>query len=199
MINIAVVGATGLVGQKMIQVLQERKFPVKHFFAVASANSNGKTVKFNNEEHIVYDIEKFDFSKIQLAIFSAGGSTSKKWAPVLSGKGIFVIDNSSAWRMDENVPLVVPEINAESVLPNSYIIANPNCSTIQMVLALKPLDDAFNLKNIVVSTYQSVSGAGYKGTKQMRDEIETGNSKEPIFPHQIAYNAIPHIGAFFME
>ncbi|MCK5076542.1 MAG: aspartate-semialdehyde dehydrogenase [Calditrichia bacterium] len=192
--NIAVVGATGLVGKKMIQVLQERNFPLNNFYAVASKNSVGKKVKFNNKEYIVEDIEEFDFNKIQLAIFSAGGSTSKIWAPRLTEKGIWVVDNSSAWRTDENVPLVVPEINPHSIGKNDFIIANPNCSTIQMVIALKPLDNEFNLRKVIVSTYQSVSGAGYKGVQQMEEEIKSGKSKIAIFPHQIAYNCIPQIG-----
>ena len=162
--KLAVVGATGVVGQKMIAVLEEKKLPIDEYVFFASARSAGKTIKFGNDIYVVKELtedslkDNFDF-----ALFSAGGETSLKYAPIASKHGCIVIDNSSAFRMNDNVPLVIPEVNPDDIKWNKGIIANPNCSTIQAVCALKPLDDAFGIKRIVYSTYQAVSGAGSKG------------------------------------
>lgn len=195
--NLAIVGATGLVGQTILKVLEERNISFDNLYLVASKKSKGKTVSFKGTNYIVESLEEFDPSPVDLAIFSAGGSTSQKFAPVFADHGVFVIDNSSAWRMEPGVPLVVPEINAHTISPKTRIIANPNCSTIQMVMALKPLHDAFKLKKVVVSTYQSVTGAGSKAVNQLEKEIRGENPEEQAFPHPIAYNCIPHIDVFF--
>ena len=194
--KIAVVGATGLVGRKIIKVLEERQIMPESFFAVASERSVGNTVLFNGNEFTVISIEDVLKEQPDIAIFSAGGSTSKQWAPEFAKIGCFVIDNSSAWRMDDNCPLVVPEINASAIKNNSYIIANPNCSTIGLLMALAPLHNKYNIKRVVVSTYQSVTGSGAKGIKQLLDEQKGETPAEKAYPHQIHMNVIPHGGDF---
>ncbi|MBR9976253.1 MAG: aspartate-semialdehyde dehydrogenase [Bacteroidetes bacterium] len=195
--RIAVVGATGLVGRTMLNVLEERRFPVSRIIPVATERSAGTTVPFAGEELPVVAIGEDVFDGIDIALFSAGGSTAKTWAPVAVKHGAVVIDNSSAFRMQEDVPLIVPEVNAAH-LPDAAprIIANPNCSTIQMVVALAPLQRRYGIRRIVVSTYQSVSGAGKKGLDQLEMELEGRNSPVRAFPHPIAGNALPHIAAF---
>ncbi|HKK68081.1 MAG TPA: aspartate-semialdehyde dehydrogenase, partial [Bacteroidales bacterium] len=168
--KIAVVGATGLVGQTIIKVIEELNLPVSDLIPVASARSQGKTVRFRGKTIKVVDANTAISKEPKVAIFSAGASVSRKLAPQFADAGIIVIDNSSAWRMDENVPLVVPEVNASQILKKHKIIANPNCSTIQMVVALHPLHKAYNLKRVIVSTYQSVTGSGIKGAQQLDDE-----------------------------
>ncbi len=193
--KVAVVGATGLVGTKMLQVLEERNFPVTKLFPVASARSVGKKVKFRGKKVAVIGMEDCIAKKPQVAIFSAGGSTSLEWAPKFAEAGIFVIDNSSAWRMDPTKKLVVPEVNAGVLTKNDKIIANPNCSTIQMVVALKPLHDIFKIKRIVVSTYQSVTGTGVKAVEQLTNERK-GKPGAMAYPYQIDLNVLPHIDSF---
>ncbi|MGB9679571.1 MAG: aspartate-semialdehyde dehydrogenase [Minisyncoccia bacterium] len=194
-INLAIVGATGMVGRTFLKVLEERNFPVDKLYLFASSKSAGQKITFKNIDYIVEELNEKGFEKdIQIALFSAGAAISKKFAPIAVSNGITVIDNSSAWRMDVNVPLVVPEVNPKDILLNKGIIANPNCSTIQMVVPLKPLHDKYKIKRIVVSTYQAVSGAGKKGI----DELERTLKGElcQIFPYPIANNCIPHIDLF---
>ncbi|HEY6952657.1 MAG TPA: aspartate-semialdehyde dehydrogenase [Bacteroidota bacterium] len=195
--NVAVVGATGLVGRTMVKVLEERKFPVDHLVLLASERSAGKEMTFNGRTIIVHKLEGHRFAKVDYALFSAGASVSKEFAPIAAQHGAVVIDNSSAFRMDDNVPLVVPEVNQAEAFKNNGIIANPNCSTIQLVVVLKPLHDAFGIKRVVVSTYQSVTGAGQKGLDQLTGELAQKTMAERKFPHPIAYNALPHIDVFF--
>ena len=172
--NIAVVGATGMVGRKFLQVLEERQLPAKEYFLFASARSAGKKMKFMGKEYTVMELTETCFAenKIDIALFSAGGGTSKRFAPCAAQAGTLVIDNSSAWRMDDDVPLVVPEVNPEDIAWNKGIIANPNCSTIQAVVALKPLHDKYGIKRIIYSTYQAVSGAGLAGWKDLENGIK---------------------------
>ncbi len=172
--KVAVVGATGLVGTKMLQILAERNFPVSELIPVASERSIGKEVEFKGKKYKVVGMEAGITAKPALALFSAGGSGSLEWAPKFAEAGITVIDNSSAWRMDVSKPLVVPEVNADVLKPTDKIIANPNCSTIQMVVALNPLHKKYKIKRIVVSTYQSVTGTGKKAVDQLRGEREKG-------------------------
>lgn len=193
--KIAVVGATGLVGTKMLQVLEERNFPITELIPVASEKSVGKTILFKGKEYTIKSLQDAVNAKPQIAIFSAGGSTSTEWAPKFAENKTFVIDNSSAWRMDPMVPLVVPEVNAHAISRNHFIIANPNCSTIQMVVALNPLHQKYQLERVVVSTYQSVTGTGQKAVKQMMDE-RAGNPVDAIYPYQIDMNVLPHIDVF---
>lgn len=193
--KVSVVGATGLVGREMLKVLGERKFPVSELIPVASRNSVGKTISFGGQETKVVSAEEAISRKPDFAIFSAGAQTSLELAPEFAKAGTFVIDNSSAYRMDDKVPLVVPEINGKVLTGNEKIIANPNCSTIQMVLALTPLHRSFVIKRVVVSTYQSVSGSGAKAVNQMMKERE-GKPVEKFYPHQIDMNVIPHGGNF---
>lgn len=193
--KVAVVGATGLVGSRMISVLEERNFPVSELLAVASEKSVGKTVLFRGKGVRVISIEQAVQEKPDIALFSAGGSTSLQWAPKFAEAGTTVIDNSSAWRMHKNIPLVVPEINGSVLSTSDKIIANPNCSTIQMVMVLAPLHLAFNIKRVVVSTYQSVSGSGVKGIQQLKDEQE-GKEGQKAYPHPIHRNVLPHGGDF---
>lgn len=193
--RIAVVGATGLVGSKMLQVLAERNFPVTDLLAVASEKSIGKELEFKGRKLIVTGMQEAIDAKPSIAIFSAGGSTSLKWAPKFAEAGITVIDNSSAWRMDPNVPLVVPEVNAQVLKASDKIIANPNCSTIQMVMVLKPLHDSYRIKRVVVSTYQSVTGTGVKAVQQMLNERK-GIKGEMAYAYPIDQNAIPQIDVF---
>jgi aspartate-semialdehyde dehydrogenase len=193
--KVAVVGATGLVGTKMMQILEERNFPVTKLFPVASARSVGKKVKYCGKKVTVIDMETAIAKKPDIAIFSAGGSTSLEWAPKFAAVGTVVIDNSSAWRMDATKKLVVPEVNANVLTKNDKIIANPNCSTIQMVVALKPLHDRYKIKRIVVSTYQSVTGTGVKAVTQIQNERK-GKTGEMAYPYQIDLNVLPHIDLF---
>ena len=194
---IAVVGATGLVGSKMLQVLEERQFPVTELLPVASERSWGKKVKFQGKEWTVISADEAIARKPALAIFSAGGAVSAELAPRFAAVGCYVVDNSSYWRMDPNVPLIVPEINADVLKRGDYIIANPNCSTIQMVLPLAPLQKEYGIKRIVVSTYQSVTGAGQRGLEQLMAERAGGSGSK--FPHKIDLNALPHIDSFLPD
>ena len=193
--KVAVIGATGLVGTKMLQVLQERQFPITELIPVASEKSVGKQISFGGNSFTVQSLESAVLAKPDIALFSAGGSTSKEWAPKFAEVGTYVIDNSSAWRMEPNIALVVPEVNAQHLQKDSFIIANPNCSTIQMVMALKPLHDLYQLNRVVVSTYQSVTGTGQAAVKQMFDERE-GRETTPVYPHKIDQNVLPHIDVF---
>ncbi len=195
-VTTAVVGATGLVGRMMLKVLEERKFPVGELHLFASARSAGAIMEFNGKKYTVEELtaENIKKANVKYAIFSAGGDVSKQFAPIFASCGAVAIDNSSYWRMDKNVPLVVPEVNPEAAFKHNGIIANPNCSTIQAVVALKPLHDAFKIKRIVYSTYQAVSGAGRQGY----DDLQNGINGEPPkkFPHPIAFNVLPHIDVF---
>lgn len=194
-IKLAVVGATGMVGRKFLEVLEERNLPIDKFYVFASAKSKGSVLKFQGKEYEVEELKEDSFDRgIDIALFSAGASTSLKFAKIAASKGCVVIDNSSAWRMDDTVPLVVPEVNPEDVKWHSGIIANPNCSTIQAVVALKPLDDKFEIKRIVYSTYQAVSGAGMGGYDDLLNGVKGIPQKK--FPHPIAYNVLPHIDVF---
>lgn len=193
--KVAVVGATGLVGTKMLQVLAERNFPVTELYPVASEKSIGKKVKFKDKEYEVVSWQTAIEKRPDVALFSAGGSTSKELAPKFAEAGIVVIDNSSAWRMEPNIALVVPEVNANVLTKENKIIANPNCSTIQMVVVLKPLHDKYKIKRVVVSTYQSVTGTGVKAVDQLMNE-RNGTEGAKAYPHQIDMNLIPHIDVF---
>ena len=199
--NIAIVGATGNVGRKLIEVLEKKNFSVSEAFLVASSKSSGKKINFLGKEHIVEDLEKFDFSKVKIAFFAAGSAVAEKWAPIAANKTI-VIDNSKFFRKDSDIPLIVPEVNSKelSKFKNKNIIANANCSVIPIVVALKPLHDLYNVKRIVVSTYQSVSGAGKAGMdellSQTKEILDNKNVQSKNFTKQIAFNAIPHIDSF---
>ena len=199
--RITVVGATGLVGSKMLQVLDEQKIKIDKLIVAASEKSVGKEIVFQGKTHKVVRVEDAIEACPDIAIFSAGASASKQYAPLFAAKGTYVIDNSSAWRMFPEIPLVVPEINADVITKDTHIIANPNCSTIQMVLALHPLHKAFDIKRLVIATYQSVSGSGIKGISQLNREensqLSTLNSQLPnAYPHQIYRNVLPHGGDF---
>ena len=194
---VAVVGATGLVGSKMLEVLEERGFPVSELLPVASSRSWGKKVRFQGREWTVLSADEAIARKPALALFSAGGTVSSELAPRFAAAGCYVVDNSSFWRMDPSVPLVVPEINADVLTPEDHIIANPNCSTIQMVLPLAPLQKAYGIKRIVVSTYQSVTGAGQRGIEQLEAERAGGSGTK--FPHRIDMNILPHIDSFLPD
>lgn len=193
--KVAVVGATGLVGSKMLQVLTERNFPVTELIPVASERSVGKEVEFKGKTYKVVSMQDGIAAKPAVAIFSAGGDTSKEWAPKFAEAGIRVIDNSSAWRMDPTKKLVVPEVNAHVLTKDDYIIANPNCSTIQMVVALQPLHKKYNIKRVVVSTYQSVTGTGKKAVDQLMNE-RNGIEGEMAYKYRIDLNVIPQIDVF---
>lgn len=194
-INLAVVGATGMVGRTFLKVLEEKQLPIENFYVFASKRSAGSTVTFNGKEYVVEELKEDSFDRgIDIALFSAGGSTSEKFSPIAASKGCIVIDNSSAWRMDKEVPLVVPEVNPEDIEWNKGIIANPNCSTIQAMVALKPLNDKYKIKRVVYSTYQAVSGAGMGGWKDLEDGLKGEAPKK--FPHPIANNCLPHIDVF---
>jgi len=203
--RIAVVGATGNVGREMLEILAERQFPADEVYAVASRRSIGTEVSFGDETLKCADLENFDFSKCDFALLSAGGTISKQWAPKIAGAGAVVIDNSSAWRYDADVPLVVPEVNADAVAGfiKKNIVANPNCSTIQLVVALKPLHDLAQIKRVVVATYQSVSGAGKEAMEELWSQtkgIFVTDAPEPEkFTKQIAFNVIPHIDQFMED
>ncbi|MGC3948164.1 MAG: aspartate-semialdehyde dehydrogenase [Chryseolinea sp.] len=193
--KLAVVGATGLVGQEILKVLEERSFPFDELYLIASPKSVGQKMKFKGKEYTVKGIEEGAKLGADIAIFSAGGGTSLEWAPKYAEAGTIVIDNSSAWRMDATKKLIVPEINGHQLSIDDRIIANPNCSTIQMVLVLAPLHVKYKLKRIVVSTYQSVTGTGKDAVQQMMDERKGVNGPK-VYPHQIDMNALPHIDSF---
>jgi len=200
--NVAVVGATGAVGKQMVACLEERNFPVAELTPLASERSIGKTVSFKGREIPVQVLSEDSFDGIEVALFSAGGGISKEYGPIAARAGAVVVDNSSAWRMDPEVPLVVPEVNPHDIglYTKTGIIANPNCSTIQMVVALKPLHDAAQIKRVVVSTYQAVSGTGQKAVDELAAQVRAllacQEAKKEVYPHRIAFNCIPHIDVF---
>ncbi|MEY3051098.1 MAG: hypothetical protein RLY31_883 [Bacteroidota bacterium] len=196
--KVAVVGATGLVGSVMLEVLAERRFPVTDLLPVASERSVGKPLRFRDREHHIVGMEEAVAARPAVAIFSAGGSTSREWAPRFAEAGTTVIDNSSAWRMDPDVKLVVPEVNADVLTPDDRIIANPNCSTIQMVVVLAPLHRLYGVRRLVISTYQSITGTGVKAVKQYQLEQKGFRPapEEMAYPYQIFENCLPHIDAF---
>ncbi len=193
--KVAVVGATGLVGSEMLTVLAERNFPVTELIPVASERSKGKEIEFKGKKYKVVTPTEAIALKPDVALFSAGGSTSTEYAPLFAQAGITVVDNSSAWRMDPSKKLIVPEVNGDVLTAEDKIIANPNCSTIQMVVVLKPLHDKYKIKRVVVSTYQSVTGTGVKAVQQLDDE-RAGIEGEKAYPYQIDMNVIPHIDVF---
>lgn len=193
--KIAVVGATGLVGTMILKVLEERNFPVSELIPVASEKSKGKEISFKGKSYKVVTVDEAISMKPSIALFSAGGSTSTEYAPKFAAAGTTVVDNSSAWRMDPSKKLVVPEVNANVLTPEDKIIANPNCSTIQMVVVLKPLHDKYKIKRVVVSTYQSVTGTGVKAVEQLNNE-RAGISGEKAYPYAIDLNVIPQIDVF---
>src|ERR1700739_2912770 len=203
--KVAVVGATGNVGREMLNILDERKFPADEVVALASRRSVGVEVSYGDRTLKVKALEHYDFSDVDICLMSAGGSVSKEWSPKIGTAGAVVIDNSSAWRMDPDVPLIVPEANADAAagFPKRNIIANPNCSTAQLVVALKPLHDAATIKRVVVSTYQSVSGAGKDAMdelfEQTRAVFTASEVKTGKFPKRIAFNVIPHIDVFMED
>jgi len=194
--NLAIVGATGIVGSTFLTVLEERNFPFQTIRMMASSKSAGRTLSFKGEDYTVEELNEHSFDKgIDIALFSAGGAASKQYAPIAAKHGVIVVDNSSAWRMDPDVPLIVPEVNPQDILWNKGIIANPNCSTIQAMVALKPLQDQYHIKRIVYSTYQAVSGSGLKGINDLKSGLE-GRDECRAYPHPIAGNCIPHIDVF---
>lgn len=195
-INLAVVGATGMVGRTFLKVLEEKNLPIENFYVFASVRSAGSTLTFNGKEYTVLELNENSFKdyQIDIALFSAGGGTSLKYAPIAAESGCIVIDNSSAWRMDPSVPLVVPEVNPEDIRNHQGIIANPNCSTIQAVVALKPLHEYYGIKRIVYTTFQAVSGAGMGGWSDLEEGLKGQAPKK--FPHPIANNCLPHIDVF---
>ena len=204
--NIAVVGATGNVGREIISILEQRNFPIENLYLLASSKSKGKKINYHDKEITVNNLDEFDFSKAQIGLFSPGGSVSAKYAPLAAKKGCIVIDNTSYFRMKKDVPLIIPEVNPEALDEffeddnRSNIISNPNCSTIQMLVAIKPIYDASIINRIIVSTYQSVSGAGKEAMdelfEQTKDIYANKNIQKTKFSKQIAFNAIPHIGSF---
>jgi len=198
--NVAIVGATGAVGSQMIEVLEERKFPVERLYPLASSRSASGAVSFRGQEVPVQVLTQDSFAGIDLALFSAGSDISKEFAPIAVQKGAIVIDNSAAWRMDPQVPLVVPEVNPHDLSRHQGLIANPNCSTIQMVVALKPLHDQVRIKRVVVTTFQSVSGTGREAMDELLDQSKAllnFQSPQPtVYPHRIAFNCLPHIDEF---
>lgn len=193
--KVALVGATGMVGEVMLRVLAERNFPVTELIPVASEKSVGKTITYKGTDYKVVSLETAVSLRPDIALFSAGGSTSLEWAPKFAEVGTTVVDNSSAWRMDPTKKLVVPEINAQELTKDDKIIANPNCSTIQLVMALNPLHKKYKMKRVVVSTYQSVSGTGVKAVRQLENEI-AGIEGEMAYPYPIGRNALPHCDVF---
>ena len=202
--NIAIIGATGNVGRKLIEVLEKKNFPISELFLVASSKSEGKKINYSGKEHTVIALEKFDFSKVKIAFFAAGSSIAEKWAHIAAEKTI-VIDNSKFFRKDPEIPLIVPEVNSKELVhvKNKNIIANANCSVIPLVVVLKPLHDLYNVKRIVVSTYQSVSGAGKDAmdelASQTQEFFQNKELKSKYFTKQIAFNAIPHIDSFLED
>lgn len=201
-IDVAVVGATGAVGEAMISILEQRDFPVGTLYPLASERSAGTTISFRGKSIIVRELADFDFSQVQIGLFSAGGSISEEFAPVAAAAGCVVIDNTSHFRRDEDIPLVVPEVNPEAIADYNKrnIIANPNCSTIQMLVALKPIYDAVGITRINVATYQAVSGTGREGIKELAGQTARLLNAEPleceVYPRQIAFNVLPHIDSF---
>ncbi len=202
-VNVAVVGATGAVGNEMVKTLEQRDFPVKNLKLLASKRSVGKKMKFKGEDIPVYELTEDSFQDIQIALFSAGASVSKQYAPLAAAAGAVVIDNSSAFRQEPDIPLVVPEVNPHAIAQykNRGIIANPNCSTIQMVVALKPIHDVARIKRVIVATYQAVSGTGQKAIDELETQVRQLFNFKPVtpnvYPHQIAFNCLPHIDVFF--
>ena len=200
--NVAVVGATGAVGNEMVSTLEQRKFPVDHLKLLASSRGAGTKMEFNGKSCKVEILDENSFKGIDIGLFSAGGSVSQKFAPIAGNAGCVVVDNTSAFRMDPQVPLVVPEVNAHAIAgyPKKNIIANPNCSTIQMVVALKPIHNVARIKRVVVSTYQSVSGTGKRAIKELESQTlaiyNQQEVKKEVYPHQIAFNCLPHIDVF---
>lgn len=193
--KVAIVGATGLVGSTFLKVLEERDLGITDLYLFASARSAGKKINFRGQEYTVEELTESSFDRdIDIALFSAGGDISRKFAPIAASKGVLVIDNSSAWRMEEGVPLVVPEVNPERALENRGIIANPNCSTIQCMAPLKALAEKYGLKRIIYSTYQAVSGTGQKGVEDLQNGLK--GLKPKAYPHQIVNNCLPHIDSF---
>ncbi len=198
--DVVVVGATGLVGRTILTVLEQRNFPVDHLIPVASSRSVGKEILFKNHPLRIVPLSEDAFVHAEIAFFAAGGAVSEHWVPIAANHADIVIDNSSVFRMRRDIPLVVPEVNPRQIfLHGSRIIANPNCSTIQLVAVLKPLHDAFTVKRVVVSTYQAVSGAGQRGVNQLRHEILHEPVASPKFPHSIASNVLPHIDLFYSD
>ena len=201
-VDVAVVGATGAVGEAMLEILHQRQFPVGKVYALASARSAGTTVDFGNRSLMVEDLATFDFSKVQVGLFSPGASVSKEYAPIAAAAGCVVIDNTSQFRYDDDIPLVVPEVNPDAIVEykNRGIIANPNCSTIQMMVALKPIYDAVGIERINVATYQAVSGTGKPAmdelARQTADLLNGRSIQKAIYPKQIAFNVLPHIDVF---
>jgi len=193
--RVAVVGATGMVGKIMLKVLEERNFPITELYPVASEKSIGKEISFKNKSYKVIGLEEAVSLKPDLALFSAGGDTSLEWAPKFAENGTTVVDNSSAWRMDKTKKLIIPEINADELTPKDKIIANPNCSTIQLLMALKPLHDKYKIRRVVVSTYQSITGTGVKAVQQLENEY-AGKKGEMAYPYPIHKNAIPQCDVF---
>lgn len=197
---VAVAGATGAVGREMLKTLEQRNFPAAKVIALASSRSAGSRVPFQGGDLVVEEMTENSFKGVDIALFSAGGGTSLKFAPYAVQSGCVVVDNSSAWRMDDRCPLVVPEVNAHALEKHNGIIANPNCSTIQMVVALKPIHDVAKIKRVIVSTYQAVSGTGQKGIEELDKQVrQLFNSQEPeisVYPHRIAFNCLPHIDVF---
>ncbi len=201
--NVAVVGATGAVGNEMVSILEERNFPVNKLKLLASPRGAGTKIEFRGESYTVEILDENSFDGIDIGLFSAGGSVSEKFAPIAAKAGCVVIDNTSAFRMDPQVPLVVPEVNAHAISQyrNKNIIANPNCSTIQMVVVLKPIHDVARIKRVVVSTYQAVSGTGKRAIQELENQVlaiyNQQEIKKEVYPHQIAFNCLPHIDVFF--
>jgi aspartate-semialdehyde dehydrogenase len=194
--NLAIAGATGMVGRTMLQVLAEKGVTVENLYPIASPSSLGQFIEYGGKKYPICLLEDALEKEIDYALFSAGGSISTEWAPKFAGKGVVVIDNSSAWRMDENCPLVVPQINQDAIGPDHKIIANPNCSTIQMVMALNPLHKKYGIKRLVISTYQSVSGTGKAAVEQMEEERVNGTSENMVYAYPIDRNCIPHCDVF---
>ncbi len=198
--DVAVVGATGAVGRTMLSILEERKFPIGRLVPLASSRSAGKQVEFNGRKITVEELKAGSFAGLDIALFSAGGSISREFCPIAAQAGCVVIDNSSAFRMEKDIPLVVPEINPHVIGENPGIIANPNCSTIPMVMVLKPIHDRYQIKRVVVSTYQSVSGTGQSAIEELKAQTGQVLKEQPatkdVYPHQIAFNCLPHIDTF---
>ena len=200
--DVAVLGATGAVGKTMLEVLAQREFPINNIYALSSERSAGTTVEFGRRELIAQNVDDFDWSQVQIGLFSAGGSVSEKWAPVAAEHGVVVIDNTSQFRYDDEIPLVVPEVNADALygFRKRNIIANPNCSTIQMLVALKPIYDAVGIERINVATYQAVSGSGAQAMEELAKQtaalLNFKQAKAEVYPKQIAFNVLPHIDVF---
>jgi aspartate-semialdehyde dehydrogenase len=201
-VDVAVVGATGAVGEAMLEILEQRNFPVRNLYPLASSRSAGKTIRFNGKSLKIEDLAEFDFSKVQIGLFSAGGAVSAEYAPKAAAAGCIVVDNTSHFRRDEDIPLVVPEVNPHAIAGYTQrgIIANPNCSTIQMLVALKPIRDAVGIERINVATYQAVSGTGKEAieelAKQTAQLLNGKEAKVEVYPKRIAFNVLPHIDTF---